>query len=167
MPEIIKTYRQSMEATRFIGKRYTDKDRVDGMFGAKWGEWFEKGWFAQLESHVGEGLKSVSEDGEATIGLVGAPNEEFEYWIGYFTPEGTTVPEGFQHLDFPKRDLGVCWIYGKEDEVYMQEGPSCDRLKAEGFKVLEDWCFERYTCPRYTTPDDKGNIILDICFFVE
>ena len=24
-----------------------------------------------------------------------------------------------------------------------------------------DWCFERYNCPRYTTPDENGNVILD------
>ena len=25
------------------------------------------------------------------------------------------------------------------------------------------WYFERYNCPRYTSPDKKGNVILDYC----
>ena len=24
-----------------------------------------------------------------------------------------------------------------------------------------DWCFERYNCPRFTSPDEAGNVILD------
>ena len=35
MVEIIKTYRQSVGAMRFIGKKYGDGDRVDGNFGCK------------------------------------------------------------------------------------------------------------------------------------
>ncbi|MGX6443548.1 hypothetical protein ACWM35_10045 [Neobacillus sp. K501] len=29
------------------------------------------------------------------------------------------------------------------------------------------WFFERYGCPRFTTPDKDGNVILDICHFVK
>ncbi len=29
------------------------------------------------------------------------------------------------------------------------------------------WFFERYQCPRFTTPDEKGNVILDMCYFVK
>ena len=28
------------------------------------------------------------------------------------------------------------------------------------------WSFENCLCPRYTTPDDNGNVILDYCYFV-
>ncbi len=37
----------------------------------------------------------------------------FEYWIGLFTPETTLAPDGFEYVDFPERQLGVCWVYGK------------------------------------------------------
>lgn len=47
--EIVKTYRQSIPATRFIGKKYGDEDRVNGGFGQQWGEWFQNGWFDVLE----------------------------------------------------------------------------------------------------------------------
>ena len=82
-------------------------------------------------------------------------------------PEGTAVPDGFACIDFPAGELGVCWVYGKEEEVFMLEGKCGERLEKEGFDVITEWCFERYACPRFTTPDEKGNIILDICFFVK
>jgi len=43
---------------------------------------------------------------------------KFEYWIGIFMPENTSVPNGFIHHDFPKATLGVCWVHGQESEVY-------------------------------------------------
>lgn len=29
------------------------------------------------------------------------------------------------------------------------------------------WSFENCTCPRYTTPDEQGNVIMDYCYFVK
>ena len=34
--------------------------------------------------------------------------------------------------------------------------------RAEG----AEWSFENCLCPRYTTPDEQGNVILDYCYFV-
>jgi hypothetical protein len=28
------------------------------------------------------------------------------------------------------------------------------------------WFFERYNSPRFTVPDEKGNVILDICAYL-
>jgi len=167
MSEITKVYRQAMNASRFVGKRYTDEDRVDGMFGAKWGEWFQNGWFDQLEERAPGKMQEICEDGEASIGLMRDTDAGMEYWIGYFMPADTSVPEGFQSMDFPKCELGVCWVYGKEEEIFAHEGSCGMRLENEGYKVKDEWCMERYKCPRFTTPDEKGNITLDICFFIE
>ncbi len=167
MVEIIKTYRQSIPATRFIGKRYGNEDRVDGMFGAKWGEWFRNGCFDALEALIPGGPKSLYEDGDAYLGMMRDGENGFEYWIGMFTPPDASVPEGYAHIDFPAGNLGVCWIYGKEDAVYMREEECADRLTAAGMAFTGPWCFERYGCPRFTEPDEKGNVILDICFYIE
>ena len=99
-------------------------------------------------------------------------DEPFEYWIGKFMPENTIVPDGFDYVDFPNIELGVCWVYGKEEEVYCLEDKCADRLKEDGFEVVLDekgawWFFERYCCSRFDIPDDKGNIILDICHFIK
>lgn len=172
MAEITKCYRQEVPALRFIGKKYGDEDRVDESFGARWGEFFEKGWFARIEGLVAD-TKAIYEDGDAYVGLMRfLDNEPFQYWIGMFMPEGTPVPEGFGFVDFDRASLGVCWVHGPEDQVYMQEERCAIRLAEEKLEVIADdqgayWFFERYGCPRFTTPDEKGNIVLDICHYVK
>lgn len=170
MAEIIKTYRQSVPAMRFIGKKYGDEDRVNGGFGAQWGAWFSNGWFDQLESSCDR--KVVSEDSDATIGLMRyKEGEPFQYWIGLFFPQETEVPEGFEFVDIPEADLGVVWLYGKEHEVFGKEQKCAESCQQKGYKVIPDeqgayWFFERYVCPRFTTPDADGKIVLDICHYI-
>lgn len=173
MAEIIKVYRQSAPGMRFIGKKYGDSDRVFGDFGAKWGEWFSNSWFAIIEKQTSTSLKEIYEDGDAYIGLMRwKEGEPFEYWIGVFTPENTIVPNGFEYVDFPKSELGVCWLYGKEGDLYGKEDKCSAKLFEAGYKTIPDglgawWFFERYGCPRFTTPDVHGNVILDICHYIE
>jgi len=164
MAEIIKTYKQSVPAMRFIGKKYGDSDRVNGTFGTKWDEWYQNGWFEEIKKQPYEELKDIYEDYEAEIGLVRGSGDSFEYWIGKFMPENTVIPEGFKHIDFPKGNFGICWLYGKESEVFGQEVSCLEKLKEDGFVVVGD-CFERY-CARFA-PDEKGNVTLDICFYVK
>lgn len=88
-----------------------------------------------------------------------------------FTPADTDVPEGFESVDFPAVGLGTCFIYGKESEVHDTSG--CRRaIENMGMEIWRDerggiWSFENCLCPRYTTPDENGNIIMDYCYFVE
>jgi hypothetical protein len=93
-----------------------------------------------------------------------------------FAPKNTEVPDGFGFIDFPHSELGVCWVYGKEEDVCVEDISIIDqcnkRLNKEDMPHVHDkdkacWAFERYVCPRFTTPDEKGNIILDICLFVK
>jgi len=169
MVEITKVYKQSIGATRFIGKKYGDEDRVDGGFGVKWGDWFANGWFDAIEKQVDGKLADSFEDGCASIGLMGHENGAFKYWIGHFTPADTVVPEGFQSIDFPACNLGICWFYGKEEEVFGKEPMGAERLEQEGYEtvVFEGYmCFERYS-GRFATADEKGNLTLDVGFFVK
>ncbi len=171
MAEVIKVYRQSVPAVRFIGKKYGEEDGAGGGFGRQWETWFANNWFEPLEKSFDR--TSFYEDSDAYIGLMRwKDGEPFEYWIGMFCPEGTAVPEGYGHHDFPASDLGVVWLYGKDGEVYGQEGKCSESCSKEGFKIITDgqgacWFFERYGCPRFTTPDEKGNIILDVCHYIE
>ena len=169
MPAIIKAYRQKGKAMRFIGKRYSNEDRVDGMFGAKWKEWFENGWFELLQTQLRDNLLFVEDDMASCIGLMrdkGGNHDDFEYWIGYFALENTVVPNGFEYEDLPAMDIGVCWIYGREDEVFGIEPEALAKLQEEGFEMITEWCFERYS-PTHYGPDKKGDVILDICFFIK
>jgi len=54
----------------------------------------------------------------------------------------------------------------------MHEEECAKELVSKGFEIIPDkkgvyWFFERYGCPRFTTPDDKGNVILDICHYIK
>ncbi|MCL2013817.1 MAG: GyrI-like domain-containing protein [Oscillospiraceae bacterium] len=163
MADIVKTYKEHHPALRFIGKKYTDEDRVDGLFGAKWGEWFENKWFDIIEKLGAPGGLDKGHIGYMTHGEDG----KFQYWIGLFTPDETQIPEGFDFLDFEAGHIGVCHVYGIEPDVYCKECMCSDKLNADGYKIKPFGCFERYNYPRFCEPDDKGNIILDVCFFVE
>lgn len=164
--EIIKVYKEHLSSLRFIGKCYTNADRIGG-FGHKWGEWFENGWFATLEA-IGE-LKEVENGYLGFMRYNCAGGEEtFEYWIGMFFPVGTSVPDGFACIDLVESDIAVCWIKGKENEgIYEMHDACISKCKENGMDKLRDdeknrvCFFERYNCPRFTAPDEDGNVILD------
>jgi hypothetical protein len=175
MFEITKVYRQTLPALRFIGKKYSDTDRDEhGSFSSKWGEFFANGWFEDIEKTAGgsDACRDLYEDGDAYLGLMRyAEGQPFQYCVGMFVPSATSVPEGFSAVDFEESALGVCWVHGAENEVYGHEGECAAKLNEEG--ILVDpradggwWFFERYGCPRFTTPDENGKIILDICHFL-
>lgn len=167
MAEIVKVFREAVPAMRFIGKRY-------GGFGPMWGEWFANGWFDVIEAAMGgpEAIGRIWPNGGGYVGLERrAPGQPFEYWIGMFTPAGTAVPEGFACVDFPAMGLGTCWIHGPEDSVH-DTGACRGLVMAQGMRIWQDagggeWSFENCLCPRYTTPDENGAVILDYCCYVE
>ncbi len=167
MAEITKVFKEEVPAMRFIGKRYHD-------YGG-WGEWFANGWFDTIENSMGgtDQILAVWENGGAYVGLERRKNGELlEYWIGMFTPENTEVPEGFEQIDLPKSSLGTCWIYGREDEVHGAVGNCWEAVRNAGMEIAaaDDGAvmsFENCLCPRFTTPDEKGNVILDYCYFVK
>lgn len=98
MADITKIYTQEVPAFRFIGKKYGDEDRVNGGFGAQWGQAFENGLFSRLEQLADQ---TLFEDAAAYIGLMRCKdNEPFIYAIGMFCPANTPVPEKMDFLIF-------------------------------------------------------------------
>ena len=173
MPEIIRTFPDPAPAMRFIGKRYPG-------YGSWWGEWFANGWFDAVENAMGgpDRIKAIWENGGGYCGLERRVGSELtDYWIGMFTPAGTKVPDGFECVDFPGGNIGTCWLRGKEDEVHDTSGffPALDKagIKPKKDAAVTDghsgavWIFENGLCPRFTTPDVNGNVILDWCCFAE
>ena len=173
---IEKCYKEAFPSCRFVGKRYKNSDRVDGMYGFYWGKWHENGWFEPLEKLITEQFKEVYPDCEAYIGLMknkcGESDDYFEYWIGMFLPADCVVPEGYEYIDIDHEAAGICWIKGREENVYCHEGECYDEIVNNGMTIPSEadggcYMFERYQCPRCTTPDENGEIILDLGFFVE
>ena len=151
--KLLEIKKESCPAARLIGRKYTGAPN--------WGEWFQNDWFSALEVNP-----RISLNGDAYIGAVHIVNGMPERWIGMFFPVDTQVPEGFEFVDIEALDYAVCYLSGKEgsgDFFSMETHNMClEALRAGGFTRKEDdWCFERYNCPRYTTPDGEGNVLLD------
>lgn len=168
MPKIKKIYRQSMPAMKLVGKCYKEEDKENNTFICKWNEWFDNDWFSPL---VMPDTAEPFEDCDAYIGLCRCKEgEPYQYWIGVFLPIDFPVPEGYDSVVLEAGDIGVVWIYGKEPDIYTCE--SLSHLQSEGYEWKADkdgamWGFERYVCPRFTSPDEKGNVILDMCYYVK
>ena len=127
MGEIVRVYRERLPSLRFIGKRYTNAERANG-FGHKWGEWFQNGWFGELEA-LGEapgiengylGFMRCGEDFENT----------FEYWIGMFFPADTPVPEGYGYRS--RRGDMVCWIKAGRTTAALCMHDACVAIGGNG-----------------------------------
>ena len=151
--KLLEIKKESWPAARLIGRKYTGAP--------DWKEWWEKGWFEVLEQN-----QCLPMNGDAYIGAVHIVDGMPERWIGMFFPADCAVPEGFQSVDIEPLEYAVCYLSDKEGSggfFTMETHDMClEALRAEGFVRTEDhWCFERYNCPRYTTPDGEGNVILD------
>lgn len=175
MIEISKTYSEKVPAMRFIGKQYSDADRVDGTFSYHWCKWNEENLFSIIREAAG-GIHSQQQlctDGESAIGLMRSKEgEQFEYWIGMFTPAHTVAPEEFDYVDFEASVVGTGWIHDREENLYCHECEVAHKLNESGHEVITDskgatWFFERYVDPRFSAPDKDEKVILDICFFVK
>ena len=86
-------------------------------------------------------------------------------------PAGTAVPEGFEFVDLPPADYAVCFIRDAEgsEGFYLRETrEAClERIAALGLHVQGGWRLERYNCPRFTAPDERGRVVLDWAVDVE
>ena len=162
--DIVQINRESTPAVRFIGKRYP----AGANFGAAWGQWWGNGWFEALDKLPGRAeLNQDSYCGAKRI--VGG---ELEYWIGMFFDLSTEAPEGYESVDISPLSFAVCWIRDREgnpDLTSFETHNRClEAMAHQGFvRKEDDWCFERYQCPRYTTPDEEGRVILDYGIAVE
>ncbi len=157
--KILEVKRESFPAARLIGKKYEH--------GPNWGEWWQNDWFSGLEQK-----ERLPMNGDAYIGAVHIVDGMPEYWIGMFFPVDTEAPEVFDYVDMEALEYAVCYLYDKEGsgEFYSMETHNMclEELKSLGLKRKEDdWCFERYDCPRFTTPDEAGNVILDYGISIE
>ena len=162
--EIVRIDQESAPALRFIGKKYS----ADANFGAAWGQWWGNGWFDALDRL--EGRAAINQDSYCAAKRI--VNGELEYWIGMFFDPSVEAPEGYESVDIAPLSYAVCWLRDRENSPELTGLDAHNRcleaLKQQGMARKEDdWCFERYQCPRYTTPDEEGKIILDYGIAIE
>lgn len=165
--QIIKVFEEQHPPLRFIGKKYTNQDRTQGSYAAKWQAWFQNGYFSVLEV-LGE-TKQVDNGYLGFMRYNPASFEtSFEYWIGVLFEPNTSVPEGFDYIDLPAAKIGICYIQGKESEGIYAMHDACIQALVEKHILLPKQLelqriqvFERYNCPRFTEPNALGEVILD------
>lgn len=165
MARILEVRKESLPDLRLIGKRYSDRDRdAQGSFSQLWGQWFAQGWFEQLER-----LGPLPENGDAYMGAMRAEKDGFSYWIGMFFPPETAAPEGFEAVNIAGGELAVAYIKGPDDgELYNQHEAIAAIIAQHGWTPdYSRFCFERYACPRFTTPDEHGEVILDYGIYLK
>ena len=169
--EVKKVYKEHYPALRFIGKKYSNEDRVDGGFDLQWEEWSKNNWFEVLEKL---GPSENVDNGNVGLMLLNESTNSFTYMIGLFFPAETIAPEGFQYLDLPESDIGIGWVCGMEEngEVFgpLPHETVCEELLENGWGNLREdiggnegtiCFFERYNRPRYTVKDSEGRVTLD------
>ena len=169
MGNIVHCYRQDFPKCRFVGIRYTNPEQAANA----WGEWFSEERFENLETLLTPEFCAIYPDTDAYVSLTREGSDVgFESWIGMFLPENSPVPQGFESMDFQHSYAGICWIQGAEQSLYGQNALCRETLCSHNLKIASEadgtcWFFERYTCPRFTTPDENGEVILDAGYFVE
>ena len=165
MAELVKFEIKDFPETKLIGKelRYGMEllMKGDNRIPAFWGSCFNDSTFLHLEvqkdyvtedSYVGAMLDWDKGDGD------------FSYICGMLMKDGATVPEGYVSRVLPASRVAVGWIRGTDtvDVCGAAHAMTEGRLREDGFSNDKmAWCMEVYNCPRYTTPDADGKIILD------
>ena len=162
--DIVQINREETPEVRFIGKKYP----AGANYGAAWGQWWGNGWFDPLDRL--EGRAAINQDSYCAAKRI--VNGELEYWIGMFFDPSVEAPEGYESVEMEPLHYAVCWLKDRENSPELTGLDAHNRcleaLKQQGMvRKEDDWCFERYQCPRYTTPDEAGKIILDYGIAIE
>jgi predicted transcriptional regulator YdeE len=165
MGELIKFEVKKLPGLKLVGKelRYNMEAHMkgDNRIPAFWEKCFEDGTFSLLEkqvdfvydnSHVGIMMDWDKGDGD------------FSYIVGMLMKDGVSLPEGYICRDIKETDVAIGWIKGENTaDVCSVAHPLTEKaIKENGYKCEQmKWCMELYNCPRFTQPDENGDIVLD------
>lgn len=167
MGALIKFEISDMPDVLLVGKaiRHTrgEMAKGDNPIPAFWSRCFADGTFPALEAQgdfvYNHGYAGVMTDWDSAY-------NGFCYVVGMLMKPGADVPQGFVSYPLDATRIATGWIQGKDaadvgekayaytEQAVYSNGYRCNQMK---------WCMELFTHPRYTTPDENGNIIMDYC----
>lgn len=162
MPELVRFSVEKMPAMKVVGramrvKMGSEENPIPGF----WRTCFSDGMFERIEA-----LGAPALDG-SYVGFMcdyHADDGMFTYICGIFMKPDCPVPEGFVGRDVAESDVGVGWVRGPEFENYpVAHKLTSEAMEKAGRKADEaaGWCAEVYNCPRFTAPQENGDVILD------
>ncbi len=165
MGKLIKFEMSELPDVLLIGKeiRHSMEEQMKGNnpLPAFWDRCFGDGTF-----HVLEKQSDFIHD-SAYVGVMidwDKGDGNFSYVVGMLMKTGADVPQGFKSRKINATKVAIGWIQGKDtpDVCSKAHEYTEQALKAEGYECNKmKWCMELYNCPRFTTPDENGEIILD------
>lgn len=158
MAKIVKVYQEHAPVRFLAGKCYHAGDRdAHGLFSARWEDWFQDNCPALLEAQI------PAAKGCSLVGAMRMHEGVFEYWIGVLLDTAADVPAPFSGVAVAEGDYAVAWIQGRDDgALYGMHDACMQAFRERGWTPADGaWYIERYACPRFTSPDANGEVILD------
>lgn len=164
MAEIIKFEIVALPLLKLVGKeiRYgMDEHMKVNKLPGFWDQCFKNNIFAPLEAQAGcvydAAYVGVMTDWERGDG-------NFSYIVGMLMKTDAVVPDGYAFRELSPTEAALSWIKGDDTtDVYAgAHGLTENALKdaGRGCKKMK-WLMELYNCPRFTNPDENGQIVLD------
>lgn len=157
--EILRCETEMLPECKLIGKCFTDADSDEhGGFGGKWQQWFQEQSCTPLVP------LRVNPAGDDIIGFMRMEPGGFAYWIGHFCRPDAVTPSGYAALPLPAAKVAVVYLRGAQGDpaIFGMHDACVEYLAGHGFTLAAaPFFFERYVCPRFTTPDAEGRVILD------
>lgn len=165
MAKVVKFEVVDLPKIYLVGKeeRYNIEVHMkgDNRVPALWDRCFADGTFSTLEKQS-DFIYDPSYVGLMIDWDMGYGN--FSYICGMLFKEGVTVPEGFVLREINAGKAGLCWIKGKDTADIFSHAHSLTEQAIKNSGLIPDfmsWSMELYNCPRFTAPDENGEIILD------
>lgn len=165
MARIVDFQIESKPQMKIIGKALKvnmEQIASNNPIGGLWETCFEDGTFEELEKSPDYLLDP------SYVGWMGDFNPatgDFIYICGMLAKPDMPVPKGYVSRKLPASEVSVTWVQGgSTDEVCQQAHClSEEKLREAGYMadMEQGWSMEVYNCPRFTQPDETGNIILD------
>jgi predicted transcriptional regulator YdeE len=162
-PKLVKFEIKELPKLCVIGKEIRVKMAEMGTnnpIPAFWGKCMSENVFTTLEKTLGENIYDP-----AYVGFMKMLSEhEFVNVCGILMKPDTKAPEGFVKYDIESFTAGIGWIQGNEWDIYAVEHVLVgEAIKNAGYTydASKGFTIELYNCPRYTTPDENGNKIID------
>ncbi|MGN1021698.1 MAG: hypothetical protein ACI4O7_15145 [Aristaeellaceae bacterium] len=133
--------------------------RLIGRTGTRWADWWAGGWFDALEHHT------VPPYDPDYLDCIRACDGQEEAWIGMLFPADAPVPEGYRAIGLPAGDYALILLRGREDDPGLYGSSAralcLQAMEALGMTPAPGLTLVRYNCPRFTTPDAEGCVIVD------
>ena len=161
MPTLVKFDVRQLPGLTVAGRavRVRMADEMDDPVSELWSRCHGDGTIDELDA--------LDRFDDAHVGWMGdfdAKTQSFVYLAGVLLAHGASVPDGFDVRTIDPCRAAVGWVQGWPDELVPNAQELTETAMAEtGLQTDDDagWAMELYSRPRWDTPADNGEVVLD------